>query len=476
MGLVEEARRLRQAGRAAEALAASDAALAENPADPNAHAVRGNALMDLGRLEEALAACDAVVALAPSVASAHANRGNVLMKLARFGEAAAAFEAAAGLQPTAAFHNNLGAALLELGRTEPALEAYGRAVALAPSDPQAHANRAAALLKSGRVEAAEAALAVAPGPAAPLAHWNLALGLLARGRYASGWAQYEHRWRAEHFLRESKGQTTPELRAQFRSDLAAADLAGRALLVGEQGVGDVLMFASLVPDLLRDAGAVSLLVDRRLKRLFAHAFPEVRVLEPGEALPARDVTLPIGALARLYRRRLEDFPGTPYLSASDAARRRWAERLGPKARRLRVGLAWRGGTEATRQASRSLPLTAFGPLLAREDCEFVSLQYGDAQAEAAGLPVRVFPAPDLEDFDDQAGLIQALDVVVSVQTAVVHLAGALGQRALVLLPNEPEWRYAAQAETMPWYRSVRLLRQDQPGEWDSVIRRVAEAL
>lgn len=480
---------LRALGRPAEAVASYDAALALRPDYLEAHNNRGNALMELGRAAEALADFERALTLQPRSANAHSNRGNALLNLERPQDALAAFDAAIALDPgLAVAHYNRAMALAALRRHDEAVASFEAALALRPGDPLYLNNYGLALALAGRPEAAlaafDAALAVDPDHAD--AHWNRGVRLLTLGRFAEGWAEYEHRWRVPAFLATSVGRMTPKLRARTAPDLRVEDLRGRrVLVVDEQGVGDVLMFASMIPDLQRDAGAVALVCEDRLAGLFANSFPGVTLVAPDAAEAAAEraeVVLPIGGLARLYRNRLEDFPGTPYLAARPQVRERWAERLGPKAAALRVGISWRGGTAATGGEDRSIPLEAVTPLLALADCEFVSLQYGDPAPEVAAVnarlarPVRLFAPDEIADFEELAGLVQSLDLVVSVQTALVHLCGALGAPCLAMLTRTPEWRYAAQPDTMPWYGSVRLVRQGQDRRWEPVIAAVAGEL
>jgi Tfp pilus assembly protein PilF/ADP-heptose:LPS heptosyltransferase len=439
----------------AEALTAFETALALDPKSAAAHSNRGNALLNLDRPEAALAALDVAVALDPAYPVAHYNRGMALAALRRQEAAVASFEAAIALKPGDALYlNNYGLALALAGRPEAALAAFDAALAIDPDYADAH--------------------------------WNRGVRLLTLGQFAEGWAEYEHRWRVPAFLKSSAGRMTAALQARRVPGLRVEDLRGRrVLVVEEQGVGDVLMFASTIPDLQRDAAGVALVCEDRLKGLFAHSFPDVALVDVAAAERAAEdaeVVLPIGGLARLYRSRLEDFPGTPYLAARPEVRARWAGRLGPKAAPLRVGISWRGGTAATGGEDRSIPLAALTPLLERASCEFVSLQYGDPAAEVAAVnaglarPVRLFAPNEIADFEALAGLVQSLDLVVSVQTALVHLSGALGAPCLAMLTRTPEWRYAAQPTTMPWYGSVRLVRQGEDRRWAPVIEAVAAEL
>jgi len=245
------------------------------------------------------------------------------------------------------------------------------------------------------------------------------------------------------------------------------------------------MFASVVPDLAKAAAQVTLVCDARLERLFARSFPRVQVLGAKDARLRRgdfDKVIAMGSLGRLYRSTLADFPGEAYLQSDPEGARRWADRLGPKAKPLRIGVSWRGGTRTTRTAQRSLRLDQLAPLLDLGDCEFVSLQYGDVTAEVGAFntgrenPLRLFPPHEIEDFDDLAALLETLDLVVSVQTSVAHLAGAIGKQCLTLIPHVAEWRYTARSPSMPWYRSMRLVRAPAPDSWDLAIAEVVEAV
>lgn len=476
-------------GRAAEALESFEAAAKLRPDSAQILNSRGNARLSLGRHREALADFDQALALSPDYATARYNRGVALMNLDDYAAALTAFDAALALAPdNVEALNNRSIALTELGRFEAALSTLDRALALRPDDPQLLSNRGHALERLGRTEEAlalwERALAIDPEYAN--ARWRRSLVRLARGQFESGWQDYERRWDVQTFVHGSAGQVTPEMRARLNPALTRADLAGRRVLaVGEQGVGDIIMFASMLPDLAADAAEVGVVCEPRLVRLLAHSFRMMRVLDLATAAadpPPVDRIVAMGSLGRLYRNRLQDFPGRPYLSAAPEAKARWAERLGPKSARLRVGLSWRGGIPRTGRSDRSLPLADLAPITALPGCEFVSLQYGETAEEIAAAnaalprPIRAFPKEEITDFDDIAALVQSLDVVVSVQTAVVHLSGAVGTPALVMLPQRPEWRYAALPVSMPWYGSVSLFRQDDRGDWDPVIARIAARL
>jgi hypothetical protein len=266
---------------------------------------------------------------------------------------------------------------------------------------------------------------------------------------------------------------------------------GKTLLIyGEQGVGDEIMFASCFSDVLARADNVIIECDRRLAPLFARSFPaakvQARVSSEDVAwlreAGAINLQCASGSLPRLFRRSVAEFPAhAGYLRADDAKIAKWRERLAKMPGKIKVGLSWRGGVDRTRRNLRSIDLIKLAPLFHLPDVTFVSLQYGDVAAECDaasavfGKPIVQFPEA-IADYDETAALVCALDLVVSVQTAIVHLTGALGKPALVMLPFSPEWRYMRAGDRMLWYPSVKLLRQEKPKEWEPVILRVAEEL
>ncbi|MCR5877626.1 tetratricopeptide repeat protein [Phenylobacterium sp. J367] len=476
--------------RATDALAAFDRALALDPRAAAVHVNRGAALGRLGRLEEALAGLDAALALDPSLALAHANRASLLNRLERWEEAVAAARRATSLQPAlAAAWTHLGAGLYDLGRLDEALAAFE--TALARSAPQERAKRLCdlgmALAAQQRFEPALAAFdeAAALRPDDALPRYRRAHARLVRRDFAGGWDDYEWRWRAALFTDHASGRITPELRRRLTIAPTPEALTGRVLAIAEQGIGDEIMFASILPDLASQA-KVTAVVDPRLVRLMSHSMPQVEIL-PGPSLAgldfdAFDHVVALGSLAHAFRRSGDAFPGTPFLAPRAEVVAAWADRLGPRRAPLRIGLSWRGGVRRTLASERSMPLAALTPLLVRPDCEFVSLQYGEAADEIAALnaglerPLAAFPGADTHDFEDLAGLVANLDLVVTVQTALAHLTGALGKRGFVMIPERAEWRYTAAGEDIPWYGSLRLFRRGAGEAWGPVVDRIAAAL
>lgn len=475
-----------QQGRFAEGVPLVERALSLKPDYVEAHNNLANALRALGRQDDAVIHYDRALALQPNYPAAHYNRGNALMALRRPIEALEAYDRALALEPgNPQISNNRGLALQELQRPEEALASFERALALAPTLAEAHVNRANLLRDLHRFEPAIAsysqALALKPDYAE--AAFNRGILHLLRGDFAAGWPDYERRWQFARFAQRADNGLPPALIARLVLCPERETFKGRRCVVlGEQGIGDQVMFAGLLRDLERDAAGVTCLCNDRLVKLLALSFPTIEFLPLRMAASASfaesDVVVAIGSLAHAYRRSAVAFSREPYLTASDAAVEKWRRRLGEDPR-PKIGVSWRGGTADTRSAARSLALDQLLPLFANAGLRFVSLQYGDVADEvrdfaaAHGVALESFPQGDIEDFDDLAGVIANLDSVVSVQTALIHLCGALGKECLTLLPRQPEWRYGVTEETMPWYGSVRLLRQGPEEKWGAVAARAA---
>jgi len=262
------------------------------------------------------------------------------------------------------------------------------------------------------------------------------------------------------------------------------------LVCCEQGLGDEIMFSSVLPEILQEAGHCIIECDERLAPLFSRSFPAAtvfsvdrqvnewnRVIErSGDRVPAFDYWTLAGTLPMHRRGSAEKFPKHQgYLGADSARVGHWREKLSELGKGLKVGISWRGGTVLSRADLRSLTLDQLRPLLAVNGVHFVNLQYGDTRGEIEGFPVHHYPEA-LDDYDETASLVGALDLVVSVCTAVVHLGGALGRPVWVMAPSVAEWRYGHQDPSMIWYPSVRVFRQASAGKWDTVITQVIRSL
>jgi tetratricopeptide (TPR) repeat protein len=401
-------------------------------------------------------------------------------------EGALAYAAQAVAREPADFEAQLllGRAHQKLHAPAPALAAFDAASRLRADDPELYDFRGSLYQELGRLPEAFAEYdrALALRPDFPLAAFHLGMARLLTGDFERGWEGYDlRRLSSEH----------PVTAADVpRWD--GAPLAGRSILVTrEQGLGDEIMYASMLPELLARARACIVECDPRLLALFRRSFPAATFFgtEPGGGLPAAvarqsiDVRTEAGSLPRLLRRQAADFPRHDgYLKADPQKVAQWRERLAALGPGLKIGIAWTGGVPRTRQALRSLELDQLLPVLRTSGARFVSLQYtGDARDDLDALRIRhgidVAHWPEaIADYDQTAALVCALDLVVSVCTSLVHLGGALGQPVWVLVPVGPEWRYGAAGESMPWYPSVRLFRQAAYREWELPIARVGAEL
>jgi tetratricopeptide (TPR) repeat protein len=464
----------------AEALASYDRAVGLQPAFAEAWINRGAVLERLRRTEESAASFERATGARPDLAAAHANLAKVLNDLKHSDAALVAAERAIALEPgSAAAHNHRALALFDLRRLDEALAAADHAIALDPAYAEAHNSRAITLFDLRRLEAAvassEAAIAIRPDFAA--AHLNRATSLLSLGDLKQGFEEYRWRWRVNGFQ--------PPV-AALRPEWAGQDLRGKRVLVhGEQGFGDHLQFVRYLRRVAAGAAQTTLLTEPALARLFARSLLGVHVVSEAPREDEFDLQVAIMDLPRAFGTTLETVPADiPYLAHDPAGAARWAERLAGLPG-LKVGVVWAGDTHAGRPAGaavdrrRSLRLAQLAPLARVPGLSFISLQKGPPAEQAAdpplGLRLTDFTA-ELTDFADTADLIAALDLVIAVDTAVAHLAGALGKPVWILSRYEGDWRWLNGREDSPWYPTARLFHQRSAGAWDEVVERLAAAL
>jgi tetratricopeptide (TPR) repeat protein len=460
------------------AVASYDAAIARKPDHANAYHRRGAALHELSRPEAAVESFDKAIALQPDHADAYYHRGNAFRALHRHAEALVSFDRAIALQPDYAdAYCNRGNALRDLSRPEEAIASYDRAAELRPDFAAAYSNRGLALQELNRHEAAiesyDKAIALQPDFAG--AWWNQSLCRLAMGDFQRGWEMHEWRWKA--WLADQQ----PELPGP--PWLGQSPIEGKTILVvAEQGLGDSLQFCRYVP-LLAARATVVLLVPRALVRLLAGLQGVARIVALGDPLPAFDAWTPMLSLPLAFRTTLASIPSSmPYLSADPQRSAVWRQRLAAFPG-LKVGLVWAGSPRHDQPAlratdlRRSITLQHYAPLAAISGLCLVSLQKGEAAAQTPppGMVLHDRTA-ELNDFADTAALVDALDLVISVDTSVVHLAGALGRPVWILNRYDQCWRWLRDRTDSPWYPSARLFRQPTPGDWPSTIDAVARAL
>ena len=471
-------------GRLEEAVRCYGRALELQPDLPDALLNLGNARHALGQSAEALDLLGKALALKPDFAEAHSDLGGMLRDLGRPEESAASCRAAIALRPDfAGAHSNLGNVLEDAGRTEEAIACYRRAVALNPSFATARANLGNALMSVGEVREAGEQLreALRLDPALARARFALANLALLQGDYAAGLPLYEARFDMQALSPMYAGlrgriaalRGTPQWRGE--------EAAGKTLLVWtEQGLGDSLMLLRYL-SLLKQRGFARVIVycDRELVRIVQGIVQVDEVLsrETPPPLERVDLHCPVMSLPLAFGTRLETVPRqVPYVFAPDALQRAWAQRL-PAGPAARIGLVWSGGWRYPRNAQRSVRFAQFAPLLEIDGIRYVSLQQGEAAAQLAASGAAVADwMGECGDLIDTAALMSQLDLVITVDTAMAHLAGALGKPVWMLNRFESEWRWLLAREDAPWYPTMRIFRQPAPGRWDVVVARVAEEL
>lgn len=517
---------LRAKGQLAEAEECQRQALLIDPNSFLALLNLGTVLSLQSRFAEAAELFQRTVAIDPRSAKAHCNLGAALLQLNDL-RAARHFSETLRLDPDyfdAAL--NLGRACLQTGEFELAIDALAHAKRLKPSSLEAQFLFATAHYRAGHFETArkdlerlvreypkwatplvglasvlvelgqydepralfERALALNLDDAQARVYYGLLL--LRHGEFARGWDFYESRSAA--LLR------TQAIERGFREPRWQGEsLVGKTLLITrEQGFGDELMFASVLPEVLREAAHGIIECDQRLEALFRRSFPGATVFavdgrEAGEnrslerslnRVPRFDYWIPSGSLPRYRRRNVEDFPQHQgFLSADPDRVAHWKARLDGLGDGLKIGISWRGGTSVTRSSVRSLTLEQLAPILTMAGAHFVNLQYGECEEEiatfrgASGVPIHHWPEA-IADYDETAALVSALDLVVSVCTAVVNLGGALNRPVWVMAPFVADARYGAHGSTMVWYPSVQVFRQPRLEAWEPVIGDVRRAL
>jgi len=467
-----------QLKRMAEAKAFYRSAIAIDPADAPPYLNLGAILVEENHAEEAITLYHALLQKKPGHPNTHVNLALALSAQQRFAEAIDTQMAALGhpeTDPTA--FSNLSTFHNALDQVDQALAWAQKAVALQPDFAEAQVNVAYALHCLGREEASlaayERAIAIAPDFAD--AHWGRALGLLSLGRYPEGWDAYEWRWKMKDMAGNRKHFAQPAWNG--------APAPGKTLLLyAEQGLGDTLHFVRYAEEVARRCGQVVLLCQPPLKNLLRGAPGVAQVVADGESLPPFDIQAPLLSLPRLLHTTLDTLPAkTPYLFPPAAARDRWRQTIAPYVTNggVRVGLVWAGGAALKDDRRRSCALQQFAPLAEVRGVVFFSLQKGPAAAQAATPPPGM-PWVDLSarlgSFADTAGLIDQLDLVIAVDTAVAHLAGAMGKPTWTLLPFASDFRWLTQRSDTPWYPAMRLFRQQRHGDWEGVMAEVAAAL
>ena len=463
-------------GRNQEAVGSFKHVLAVNPVFATAWLDLGNALHALGRYAEATASFDRALEYDSNLAVAWSNRGNALQELGCYRDALASCDCALGINPAfAAAWSNRGNALLMLGRSSEALSSYEQAVVLEPAFAVAWSKRGCLLRLLGHYREAIESLdhAIGIDPRCAEANANKSLVLLLLGDFAAGWLLYEWRLKNREFTSSKRSFSQP------RWD-GGGDIAGKTIMLhSEQGLGDTIQFCRYA-ELVAGLGArVLLMVPQQLAGLLSRLDGVAEVVPEGMQLPSFDLYCPLPSLPLAFGTRLDTIPSYVggYLTADRGKVNLWMARLGEQ-RAPRIGLVWSDRCDQEGDRSRSIAMLKFMDALPA-GFEYVSLQQccwdGERTVLSMHPELRHFGA-ELTDFEETAALCSLMELVVSVDTGIAHLAGALGRPVWVLLPNSPDWRWMLGRDDSPWYPTMRLFRQADRGDWSSVLTRVREEL
>ncbi len=468
------------------AVTSYERAIALKPDYAEAYSKLGNAHQALKQHEAAVASYDRAIALKPHSAEVHYNRGIALQALKQHEAAIASYERAVALKPDfAEAHTNRGNALHELRQHAAAVACYDRAIALKPDFAEVHYNRGIALEALRQLDAAvdsyDRAISIKPSYAD--AYWNKSLALLLRGDFKNGWKLHEWRWGTDSLKMSMRGFAQPLW-------LGEEAIAGKTILLhAEQGMGDAIQFCRYAR-LVTDLGArVILEAPVPLLSLFTTLDGVSQLVAHGSALPPFDRHCPLMSLPLALKTEVSSIPAPiAYLRPDPAKRGRWQQKLGEK-NKLRVGLAWSGGFRRFRpelwdlNERRNINLAKLAPLR-NERIDYYSLQKGlPAESDLARMKELAWNGPEiidytseLHDFSETAALIDNLDLVISVDTSIAHLAGALGKPVWILNRFDTCWRWLLDRDDSPWYPTARLYRQERAGDWDGVVERITADL
>jgi tetratricopeptide (TPR) repeat protein len=457
-----------------------------------------------GEIDEAEAHYREAIRLKPDYVQALSNLGLLLAENGRPGEAVVLLQQAVRLNPDFGdAHNNLGLALVDMVRPEEGVQSHDRALRLRPMDGDLHNNMGTAQAALGRLDEALASyqMALWLNPNHAEARWNRALALLQMGNYEDGWAEYEWRWRRKRarprsFVRgQESGVRGQESGVSGTGETVplwdGSSLEGKTILLYcEQGLGDTLQFVRYARQVKEKGGTVVLECLKDMAPILSTCPGIDHVVPEGSPLPAFDVQAPLMSLPYVCKTRLESIPGeVPYLFADAELVEKWRKEFsGPKTENrkpkatdltddtdtpaLKIGIAWQGNPKHRWDRHRSFPVELFAPLSRLPGVQLYSLQKGPGSEQLAAVHWPLTTIPGLHTFRDTAAVIQCLDLVITCDSAVAHLAGALGVQVWVALAWLTDWRWFLKREDSPWYPTMRLFRQKERGNWEEVFARI----
>jgi Flp pilus assembly protein TadD len=443
-----------------------------SPDDDEAHNLLGQAFHEQMNYDAARRCYLKALELKPESHHAMTNLGALLLDLGDLASAEVLLRRALAIEPKFMnAHSNLGTVYSKKGMTNEAIQCLRNVLSIDPRNVGALCSLGFLMFNLGDEEGAEACyrLALKVQPDSPLALFNLSSSLLTAGRFQEGWEAYEMRWRVRQFASEGQPVTQPRWNGE--------DLTGRRIYVhSEQGFGDTLHFVRYALLLVELGAEVILAVQPALLALLRDLDPSIQVTAKGTGpLPDCDFYCPLLSLPRIFQANLTNLPAhVPYVHPRVDDLPHWSQRI--DSAQLRVGIVWSGNPLHTRDRIRSLPLTVFSQVFDIPGISFYSLQKGPAAEQLTRFPDVVNLDAELRDFTDTAAAIAHLDLVITVDTAVAHLAGAMGKPVWILVSRASDWRWLTDRTDSPWYPSVRLFRQTALGEWDEVMAQVYQAL
>ena len=478
-------------GKLDNAIQTYQQAIEINPDDAEIYNSLGTTLQKQEKLDQAIQVYRRALEINPNYSEAFYNLGLALQEQGELDQAIQAYHRALEINPNySEAYNNLGIALKEQENLDDAIQAYHRALEINPNYSEAYNNLGNVLKEQGKLDDAVLAYRSALGinPDYSEAHNNLGLVLLLQGNFSSGWREYEWRLKCKELGFFLNKRDFPQV---FWN---GSDLNGKTILVwAEQGIGDEIMLASMLPTLLKMNSNIIVECDKRLVPLFQRSFPFIQFVPREDPANPKlldttiDYQIPMGSLGQWLRADKDAFlpKQESYLQACPnrvgQLQEKYRSLAGDK---LLVGISWKStGIDKKRAQTKNAPLKHWTPILSQKDCYFVNLQYGNIREEieaytiATGYPIYIDEEIDpLSDLDGFAAQVSVLDLIVSTSNTTVHMSGGLGKKVWVLLSSRPDWRWMLEEENTPWYQTVRLFRQEKSGDWEGVFQRISSAL
>ena len=454
-------------------------AISIQPNFDQAHNNLGNVLQDTGKIKDAIKSFENAIKINSKYAGAYSNLGNALSELQKFDEALNNQKHAVKIEPNnPEFNNNLGIALKDLGIFEEAIISYKQAIKLNPNYAEAYSNLGNALTELGRIEEAlvNYQKSLKLNPKYKKANLNEGLARLALGDFENGWKKYEYRL--------GEGTNIP-IRYPVEKIWKGDYLDGVLLVWGEQGIGDHIIFSSMLSDLKKYAKNIILEIDKRLEGLLKRYFEKIKfsnikiISAEDKLIDKFDKHIAIGSLGQYLRKSKESFKTTPskWLIPSFEKEKKIQNKFFQN-NKFKVGISWR--TLNKKQQFRNIDLKQMLPILSNNNCDFIDLQFGKFDEEfhklknQHGINIRSINEIDnYNDIDDLASLINCLDLVITIQNSTLHLAGALGKKTWGMLAKNARWHWLKSEKKNLWYQSVKLFRQEKYGDWNSVVKDIS---